>query len=70
VESVKAATEKKKNRNAEKKDKKSRDKQRSEAKNSFLAEHDLSSDEYIRMNNLPSETLAIHSPESGNTSIF
>jgi len=59
------------NRNAEKKEKKSRDKQRSEAKNSFLADHDLSSDEYIRMNNLPaSETLAIHSPESGNTSIF
>ena len=30
----------------------------------------FSSEEYIRMNNLQSETVAIHSPESGNTNIF
>jgi len=57
------------NKNIEKKEKKNRERQRSEAKNSFLADHDLSSDEYIRMNTLPSETIAIHSPESGNTTL-
>ena len=30
----------------------------------------FSSEEFIRMNNLQSETVAIHSPESGNTNIF
>jgi len=57
------------NKNTEKREKKSRERQRSEVKNSFMADHDLSSDEYIRMNNLPSETIAIHSPESGNTTL-
>merc|ERR1711942_242018 len=56
-------------KNNEKKEKKSRERQRSEAKNSFMADHDLSSDEYIRMNTLPSETIAIHSPESGSTTL-
>merc|ERR1719228_1731553 len=56
-------------KNVEKKEKKSKDK-RSDAKNSLMADHEFSSEEYIRMNTLPSETLAIHSPESGNTSIF
>jgi len=56
-------------KNIEKKEKKSRERQRSEAKNSFMADHDLSSDEYIRMNTLPSETIAIHSPESGSTTL-
>merc|ERR1711982_195787 len=56
-----------KNKINEKKEKKSKERQRSEVKNSFMADHDFSSEEYIRMNTLPSETIAIHSPESGST---
>lgn len=56
-------------KNADKKEKK-RERQKSEVKNSFIAEHDLSSDEYMRMNNFPSETMTFHSPESGNTTIL
>jgi len=58
-----------KNKINEKKEKKSKDRQRSEVKNSFMADHDFSSEEYIRMNTLPSETIAIHSPESGSTTL-
>jgi len=58
-----------KSKNTEKKEKK-KEKQKNESKNLYIADHDLSSDEYIRMNNLPSETLAFHSPESGNTTIL
>lgn len=51
----------------DKKEKKHREKRAD--KNSSV-DHDLSSEEFIRMNNLQSETVAIHSPESGNTNIF
>ena len=36
----------------------------------FMKQFIFSSEEYIRMNNLQTETVAIHSPESGNTNIF
>jgi len=49
----------------DKKEKKHREKN----KNSSV-DHDLSSEEFIRMSNLQNETVAIHSPESGNTNIF
>merc|ERR1711874_3532 len=48
----------------DKKEKKHREKN----KNSSI-DHDLSSEEFIRIS-LQNETVAIHSPESGNTNIF
>jgi len=58
-----------KNKVNEKKDKK-REKQKNDLKH-LVADYDPSSDEMaIRMSQLQTETIAIHSPESGNTSIF
>jgi len=60
--------ENRKERNSEKREKR-REKLKSESRSNQIKE-DNESDEMIRLQTLPSETVIIHSPESGNTSIF
>merc|ERR1719167_342055 len=56
-----------KDRGSERKEKK-REKIKSESKSNNYVKEDNESDEMMRMQNMASDTVTIHSPESGNTS--
>jgi len=62
--------EKEKGRGSEKRDKKKEKKEGKEGKECKSSSEQPDGLEEIRMQSIPSETIAIHSPESGSTSIF